>query len=117
MSARSERKAEGKAFLKWLWIDRTDYQEDFALSYGFHLPARTSLAGKAGKLKDGPAADAVRFATEYGYAEPLLWTPASRTAYQDALSRVIKSGADPANELRSVVREVRAELVRAKKKP
>ncbi|MEV0121482.1 sugar ABC transporter substrate-binding protein [Streptomyces sp. NPDC050703] len=117
VSARSRHRKEGRAFLKWLWIDRTEYQEDFALSYGFHLPARLSLAEKADKLKDGPAADAVRHSTEYGYAEPLLWTPASRTAYQDALSRIIKSGADPADELRSVVREVRAELARAQKKP
>ncbi|WP_205576618.1 ABC transporter substrate-binding protein [Streptomyces alfalfae] len=115
VSARSKHQEEGKAFLKWLWIDRTEYQEDFALSYGFHIPARLSLAGKAGKLRNGPAADAVRYSTEYGYAEPLLWTPASRTAYQDALSRIIKSGADPDDQLRSVVRTVRAELARAEK--
>ncbi|WP_206302707.1 sugar ABC transporter substrate-binding protein [Streptomyces sp. WAC 01529] len=117
VSARSDHKKEAKEFLKWLWIDKTEYQEDFALSYGFHIPARLSLVKKADKLKEGPAADAVRYSTEYGYAEPLLWTPASRTAYQDALSRVIKSGADPDSELKSVVRTVRAELARTKKKP
>ncbi|MEU1015717.1 sugar ABC transporter substrate-binding protein [Streptomyces sp. NPDC005898] len=116
VSARSGHKKEAKDFLKWLWIDGTRHQEDFALSYGFHIPARLSLAKKADKLTKGPAADAVRHATEHGYAEPLLWTPASRTAYQDALSRVIKSGANPESELRSVVREVRAELARVKKK-
>ncbi|MFE0175445.1 ABC transporter substrate-binding protein [Streptomyces sp. NPDC059002] len=116
VSARSDHQKEAKDFLKWLWIDKTEYQEDFALSYGFHIPARTSLAKKADKLKEGPAADAVRYSTEYGYAEPLLWTPASRTAYQDALSRIIKSGANPESELKSVVRTVRAELDRAKKK-
>ncbi|MFK4064506.1 ABC transporter substrate-binding protein [Streptomyces sp. NPDC029674] len=116
VSARSDHKEEAKDFLKWLWIDRTEYQEDFALSYGFHIPARLSLAKKADKLKEGPAADAVRYSTEYGYSEPLLWTPASRTAYQDALSRIIKSGANPESELKSVVRKVRAELDRVKKK-
>ncbi|MEU7578876.1 sugar ABC transporter substrate-binding protein [Streptomyces sp. NPDC041068] len=116
VSARSDHKKEAKDFLKWLWIDKTEYQEDFALSYGFHIPARLSLAKKADKLKEGPAADAVRYSTEYGYAEPLLWTPASRTAYQDALSRIIKSGANPESELKSVVRTVRAELDRVKKK-
>ncbi|MFJ2769698.1 ABC transporter substrate-binding protein [Streptomyces sp. NPDC087300] len=116
VSARSGHQKEGKDFLKWLWIDRTEYQEDFALSYGFHIPARLSLAKKADKLKDGAAADAVRYSTEYGYAEPLLWTPASRTAYQDALNRIIKSGANPESELKSVVRKVRAELDRVKKK-
>ncbi|MGA4848733.1 ABC transporter substrate-binding protein [Streptomyces sp. G5(2025)] len=117
VNARSDHKKEAKDFLRWLWIDKTEYQEDFALSYGFHIPARLSLAKKAGKLKEGPAADAVRYSTAYGYAEPLLWTPASRAAYQDALSRIIKSGANPRSELKSVVREVRAELARAGKKP
>ncbi|MGW2640188.1 ABC transporter substrate-binding protein [Streptomyces sp. NPDC001348] len=116
VSARSKHKAAAKDFVKWLWIERADYQEDFALSYGFHIPARISLAKKADKLKAGAAADAVRFTTEHGYAQPLLWTPASQTAYQDALSRIIKSGADPESELKSVVRKVSAELARVRKK-
>ncbi|GAO08780.1 extracellular protease [Streptomyces lydicamycinicus] len=116
VSARSKRKAEAKSFAKWLWVDRTDFQQDFALSYGFHIPARISLAKKAEQLRKGPAAEAVRFATEYGYAEPLLWTTAARTAYQDALSRIIKNGAHPESELRPVVRKVNAELQRVKKK-
>ncbi|MEC4014752.1 ABC transporter substrate-binding protein [Streptomyces sp. H27-D2] len=116
VSARSAHKARAKAYAKWLWIDRTDHQEDFALSYGFHIPARISLAKKADKLKRGAAADAVRFTNDYGYAQPLLWTTASRTAYQDALSRIIKDGANPESELKSVVRKVRAELRRVQKK-
>ncbi|MGH4028124.1 ABC transporter substrate-binding protein [Actinomycetota bacterium Odt1-20B] len=116
VSSRSRHKEAAKDFVKWLWIERTDYQRDFALSYGFHIPARISLAKKADQLKEGAAADAVRFATEHGYAEPLLWTPASRTAYQDALSRIIKSGANPESELKKVVRTVQKELDRVKKK-
>ncbi|MFE7114954.1 ABC transporter substrate-binding protein [Streptomyces sp. NPDC057654] len=115
VSARSKDKAAAKAYAKWLWVDRTDYQEDFALSYGFHIPARTSLAKKAERLRDGAAADAVRLATEYGYAEPLLWTPAAKVAYQDALSRVIKDGANPESELRAVVRKTNTELRRVRK--
>ncbi|MFC9233719.1 ABC transporter substrate-binding protein [Streptomyces decoyicus] len=116
VSARSKRKSEAKAFAKWLWVDRTDFQQDFALSYGFHIPARISLAKKAGQLQSGPAADAVRYATDHGYAEPLLWTTADRTAYQDALSRIIKDGANPESELKTVVRKVNDELQRARKK-
>ncbi|MEU9502732.1 extracellular solute-binding protein [Streptomyces sp. NPDC048196] len=116
VSARSKKKAEAKAFAKWLWVERTDFQQDFALSYGFHIPARISLAKKAKQLQEGAAADAVRFATEHGYAEPLLWTSADRTAYQDALSRIIKDGANPESELKGVVRKVNAELQRAKRK-
>ncbi|MGW5731588.1 MULTISPECIES: ABC transporter substrate-binding protein [Streptomyces] len=116
VSTRSKHQKAGKDFLKWLWIDSTDRQEDFALSYGFHIPARISLAKKAAKLRKGPAADAVRYTTDHGHAEPLLWTPASRSAYQDALSRIIKDGANPDDELKKVVRKVSAELGRVKKK-
>ncbi|MFF2506924.1 ABC transporter substrate-binding protein [Streptomyces sp. NPDC058067] len=116
VSTRSKHQQAGKDYLKWLWIEQTQYQEDFALAYGFHIPARISLAKKAGKLKKGAAADAVRFTTEHGHAQPLTWTPASQTAYQDALSRIIKDGANPDSELRKVVRKVSAELDGVKKK-
>ncbi|WP_371749673.1 sugar ABC transporter substrate-binding protein [Streptomyces sp. NBC_01283] len=114
VSTRSKHQKAGKDFLKWLWIDSTDRQEDFALGYGFHIPARMSLAKKAEKLRKGAAADAVRYTTDHGRAEPLLWTPASRSAYQDALSRIIKDGASPDEELKKVVRKVSAELDRVK---
>ncbi|MFE6807876.1 ABC transporter substrate-binding protein [Streptomyces sp. NPDC057681] len=116
VSTRGRHQQAAKDYLKWLWIDRTEYQEDFALAYGFHIPARISLAKKAGKLRKGAAADAVRFTTDHGHAQPLRWTPASQTAYQDALSRIVKDGASPDGELRKVVRKVSAELDRVKKK-
>ncbi|WP_405750994.1 sugar ABC transporter substrate-binding protein [Streptomyces sp. NBC_01411] len=116
VSARSKHRAEAKAFAKWLWIDRTAYQEDFALSYGFHIPARISLAKKAAKLREGAAADAVRYATDSGWAQPLLWTPACQVAYQDALNRIIKDGANPETEVKAVVRKTNGELQRVQKK-
>ncbi|GLV75155.1 MULTISPECIES: ABC transporter substrate-binding protein [Streptomyces] len=117
VSAKTKHKAEAKAYVKWLWVDRTEYQEDFALRYGFHIPARISLARKAAKLRSGAAGEAARYATDYGHvSEPLLWTAASKTDYQDALSRIIKGGANPDRELRSVIRKAEAELRRVKKK-
>ncbi|MEU3755262.1 sugar ABC transporter substrate-binding protein [Streptomyces olivoreticuli] len=116
VSTGSRRRDAAKAYVKWLWVDRTDYQEDFALSYGFHIPARLSLAAKAGRLKEGAAAEVVRFTADHGYAQPLLWTVASRTAYQDALSRIIKGGADPERELRGAVGTTEDELRRVRKK-
>jgi len=107
--------SEAKDYVKWLWVDRTDFQEDFALSYGFHIPARTSLAQRAAPLRSGAAADAVRFSTEYGHANPLLWTPRSSTALQDAISRIISGGADPSAQLASLVTTVSAELARVRK--
>ena len=115
VSARSKRIAEAKDYVKWLWVERADFQEDFALSYGFHIPARTSLAQRAAGLRSGPAADAVRFTTENGHADPLLWTPRSRTALQDTFSRIIKDGADPSAQLASLVSTVSAELARVRK--
>ncbi|MEU1625184.1 extracellular solute-binding protein [Streptomyces sp. NPDC020096] len=116
VSARGRHIDAAKAYAKWLWVDRTDYQEDFALSYGFHIPARISLAKKAAKLRSGAAADAVRFSTDHGHALPLLWTPKSQVALEDAVSRIIKDGADPAAQVRSAVATVDAELRRVRGK-
>lgn len=115
VSARSGNRDAARRYVKWLWVDRTDYQEDFALSYGFHIPARISLAKKATKLQSGAAADAVRFATDHGHARPLLWTDRSDTALGDALTRIIKDGADPAAQLKGVLATVTAELQRVQR--
>ncbi|MEU9097126.1 sugar ABC transporter substrate-binding protein [Streptomyces sp. NPDC048361] len=116
VSTRSKRQAEAKAYVKWLWVERADFQEDFALSYGFHIPARLSLAKKAAKLRQGAAAEVVRLVTEDGYAQPLLWTPTMQSAYQDALNRIIKDGASPDSEMKSVIRKTNDELQRVKKR-
>jgi multiple sugar transport system substrate-binding protein len=113
VSAKSKNVDAAKKFVKWLWVDQTDKQLDWAQSYGFHIPARKSLIAKADKLKSGPAADAARFVNENGHAQtPLLWTPKSGTAYSDALNRIIKSGSDPATEIKAVKAVVEAELKR-----
>ena len=113
MNAKSKNVDAAKKFVKWLWVDQTDDQLDFAQSYGFHIPARKSLAAKADKLKSGPAADAVKFVNENGHAQtPILWSPKSSTAYSDALNRIIRTGADPATEIKTVKTVVDAELKR-----
>jgi multiple sugar transport system substrate-binding protein len=113
VNAKSKNVDAAKKFVKWLWVDQTDKQLDFAQSYGFHIPARKSLAAQADKLKSGPAADAVKFVNENGHAQtPLLWTPKASTAYSDALNRIIKNGADPAAEIKTVKTVVDAELKR-----
>ncbi|GAB3832308.1 ABC transporter substrate-binding protein [Kribbella italica] len=113
VSTKSKNVDAAKKFVKWLWVDQTDKQLDWAQSYGFHVPARKSLAEKADKLKSGPAADAVKFVNENGHAQtPLLWTPKSGTAYSDAVSRIIKNGSDPATEIKAVKAVVEAELKR-----
>ncbi len=116
VSAKSKNPDAAKAFVKWLWVDNTADQIDFPQSYGFHVPARASLADKADKLKSGAAADAVKILQQNGHAQtPLLWTPASGTAMTDAATRIIKDGANPAKELAAVAGKVQAELKRVAK--
>ncbi|MFG1624829.1 ABC transporter substrate-binding protein [Kribbella sp. NPDC049227] len=113
VNAKSKNVDAAKKFVQWLWVGQTDKQLDFAQSYGFHIPARKSLAAKAEKLKSGPAADAVTFVNEYGHAQtPILWSPKSSSAYSDALNRIIRSGSDPATEIKAVKAVVNAELQR-----
>ncbi len=113
VNAKSKNIDAAKKFVQWLWIDQTDKQLDWAQSYGFHIPARKSLIAKADKLKTGPAADAAKFVNENGRAQtPLLWSPKSGTAYSDALNRIIRTGSDPATEIKSVKAVVEAELKR-----
>ncbi|WP_371407710.1 sugar ABC transporter substrate-binding protein [Kribbella sp. NBC_00662] len=113
VNAKSKNIDAAKKYIKWLWVDQTDDQLDFAQSYGFHVPARKSLAGKADKLKSGPAADAVKLLNENGRPQnPMLWSPKASTAYSDALNRIIRSGADPATEIKKVKTVTEAELKR-----
>lgn len=113
--AKSKNLDAAKAFVKWLWVDQTDKQLDWAQSYGFHIPARTSLVAKAEKLKSGPAAEAAAFATEFGHAQtPILWTPKCSSAFGDMMTRIVKEGADPKAEIAKVKAVAEAEVKRIK---
>lgn len=113
VSTKSKDVAAAKAFVKWLWVDQTDKQLDFAQAYGFHIPARKSVVAKATKLTSGPAADAAKLANENGRAQsPLLWTPKCATAFSDGLNRIVRNGADPAKEIAAMKTVVEAELKR-----
>jgi multiple sugar transport system substrate-binding protein len=113
VSARSRNVDAAKGFVKWLWVDQTARQLDFAQSYGFHIPARQSVAAQADKLKNPPASDAVKLVNENGHAQtPLLWTPKCATAFSDGLTRIVKDGADPRSEIQTMRTTVDAELKR-----
>ncbi len=116
VSAKSKNPDAAKAFVKYLWVDNTADQLDFAQSYGFHIPARKSVAAKATKLKTGVAADAVTITQKYGKAQtPLIWTSACSTAYSDALNNILKNGADATAELAKVQKTATAEFARVQK--
>ncbi|GAA2495923.1 sugar ABC transporter substrate-binding protein [Terrabacter carboxydivorans] len=113
VSAKSKDVAAAKKFAKWLWIDQTQDQLDFATAYGFHIPSRTSLISQASTLKSGQAADAAKLATDVGHAQsPILWTPKCATAFGDAMNRIVKEGADPAGEIAKVKAVADPELKR-----
>ncbi|MFD5828204.1 ABC transporter substrate-binding protein [Lentzea sp. NPDC060358] len=113
VNAKSKQVEVAKDFVRWLWIGQTEYQEDFNLSYGFHIPPRESIAAKASKLTSGPAADAVEFVRDNAKASnPPDWTSVMRTAFNDAVSRVVRDGAPADAELKGAASKVRDELKR-----
>lgn len=113
VSAKSKNVDAAKAFAKWLWVDQTADQVDFATAYGFHIPARSSLIPQAKTLQSGPAKDAAQYAVDFGHAQtPILWTPKCQTAFGDAMSKIVKDGADPKAQIATVKGVADAELKR-----
>jgi len=110
VSGKEKNKDAAKAFVKWLWIDNTKDQEDWCLSYGFHIPPRASLASKATKLQSGPASEAVTIAKQYGKATPPIWDGTMSTAFGDVITRAVKSNANIQNELKQAESKCNTEL-------
>ncbi len=111
ISTKSKKIDETKAFLKWLWVDQKQYQQEWALDFGFHLPVRESIVAKATQLQKGAAKDAVGLSRRYANAaSPVDWTAKMSTAYTDAVSNIILKGSDPASELKNVTTVVKQEL-------
>lgn len=104
--------AAAKAFAKWLWIDQTDKQVEFANAFGTHIPARPELFAKADKVSSGVGAEAAKFVTDYGHVTDLYWTDAMSTAFSGALTNAIVKKADVKTEIDKAVATARAELKR-----
>jgi multiple sugar transport system substrate-binding protein len=112
VSAKSKNVDAAKKFVKWLWIDNTKDQEDFNLSYGFHIPPRKSLAAKASKLQSGPAADSLKIFNDYAKAALPAWTPKMNSAYADAATAIVRKGGDIDSNIATCEKVVNAELQR-----
>jgi multiple sugar transport system substrate-binding protein len=108
--AKSKYVAESKALVKSLWIDNTAVQQDFCLDYGFHVPSRKSVAAKATKLQNGPAAEAVKLLNSYGRSNPPLFDNVMNTALSDAVSNIVKNHADAASEVAKAAQTCNTEL-------
>ena len=109
-SAKAKNGEAAKKFVKWLWISKTDFQEDWALSYGFHIPPRASLAAKATKLSTGPAAEVLSLTKKYGWVDDPAWTQTMMTAFTDMASNVVVKNADAKSEVAKATDTVKAEL-------
>jgi multiple sugar transport system substrate-binding protein len=101
---------EAKKFVNWLWIQKSDLQQDWALSYGFHVPPRQSAAAAAEPLKSGPASEAVTFLNSYGKIMPPQWTAAMGTRLNDSIANIIKNGADANAEITALIGRLQTEL-------
>ncbi|KOX06302.1 sugar ABC transporter substrate-binding protein [Streptomyces sp. NRRL B-1140] len=99
-----------KEYVKWLWIDQKQYQEDWATSYGFHIPPRTSLAKTADKLKSGNAAEGVKLFNEFGHFDNIGWTQAMITALEDVFANSVRKSMDPEKALDKADAAVNREL-------
>jgi len=104
--------AEAKKFVQWLWIQKTDLQQDWALSYGFHVPPRISAAAAAEPLKTGPASEAVTILSQYGKILPPQWTAAMTTILNDSITNIVKNGADATSEVASAAQKCQDELTK-----
>jgi multiple sugar transport system substrate-binding protein len=112
VSAKSKQVDAAKAFLKWLWIDQTQDQQDWSLNYGFHIPPRKSVAAKATKLQSGPAADAVKFNTQFGISDDPYWTPTVSAPYGDMMTNIMRKGNSPQSEVSKAAPKVQTALTR-----
>ncbi|MFC8783418.1 ABC transporter substrate-binding protein [Streptomyces nigra] len=112
VNAKGRHVDEAKEYVKWLWIDQKDRQEDWATSYGFHIPPRTSIAERADKLKSGLAAEGVELFNEYGHFDNIGWTQAMITALEDVFADCVRKGGDPEGALDKADKAVGRELTK-----
>lgn len=112
VNGQSQNVDAAKALVKWMWIDNTEIQQDWNLGYGFHVPPRTDAAESAEPLQEPPASEVVSNLNEYGIVTPPLWTGTMGTALSDAVTNIVRNGADAAEELAAAEETVQAELDR-----
>ncbi|MBW8737992.1 MAG: sugar ABC transporter substrate-binding protein [Streptomyces turgidiscabies] len=110
VNAKSENIEAAKEYVKWLWIDQKQYQEEWATSFGFHIPPRASLAQSATKLKSGNAAEGVKLFNEFGHFDNIGWTQAMITALEDVFANSVRQNMDPEAALDKADTAVNREL-------
>lgn len=102
-------------YIKWLWIDQTDKQIDFANSFGTHIPAQPALVSQASQISSGAGKEAAGFVDKLGHASGLLWTSTISDSFNAALTNVVKKKANAQSEFAGVQKTAQGELKRIKK--
>jgi multiple sugar transport system substrate-binding protein len=110
VNAKGKHVDAAKKFVQWLWILQTDLQKDFAESYGFHIPPRTSVATSADKLTQGAAKQTVDLAANYGKRNPGTWNTAVSTAFLAAAGKALNGQGDPAALLAGAAKQAQSEI-------
>ncbi|MFF1409049.1 ABC transporter substrate-binding protein [Streptomyces sp. NPDC058289] len=110
INAKSKNVDAAKKFVQWLWIQQADLQKDWAESYGFHVPPRTSVAAGAAKLADGAAKEAVELAAKYGKSNPGTWDTAVSSAFSAAAAKIVGGQGAPAEVLADAVRQAQGAI-------
>lgn len=110
VNAKGKNVEAAKEYVKWLWLDQKEYQEDWATSYGFHIPPRTSLAESATKLKSGLPAEGVKLFNEFGHFDNIGWTQAMIASFNDVMANSVRKNGDPKAQLDACQKKVDTEL-------
>ncbi|MFI6931065.1 ABC transporter substrate-binding protein [Streptomyces sp. NPDC050287] len=110
VNAKGKNVDAAKEYVKWLWIDQKQYQEDWALSYGFHIPPRTSIANDATKLKSGLPAEAVKLFTDFGHFDNIAYDQTMQTAFADVIASSVRKNGNPEAALDACDKKVNVEL-------
>ncbi|MFB6836463.1 ABC transporter substrate-binding protein [Streptomyces sp. NPDC056361] len=105
VNAKGKNVEAAKKFVKWLWIEKTDLQQDWSEGYGFHVPPRTSVAATATKLSKGTAKQAVELAAKYGRSNPNTWDSASGAPFGAAVSKIVTGQGDAATLLADAAKQ------------
>ncbi|MEV8456878.1 extracellular solute-binding protein [Streptomyces sp. NPDC052095] len=105
VNAESDKAAAAKKFVQWLWIRQSGLQQDFAGSYGLHVPPRSSTAASAKNLSSGPAKETVGLAAKCGKHYPGTWDTAVSSTFNGAAVKIVGGQGDPAALLADAVKK------------
>ena len=110
VNAKGKNVEAAKKYVQWLWIQQAALQKDWCVRYGFHIPARKSIAAQTSEFTSGPAKDAADISRQYGHSFPATWNKATTTAFTQSLVKIANGRADPAAELAAAQTKCQAEI-------